>query len=81
MMLRRYQYTNQKDLNNKEIFEGDYIKIRKNEKIYISKVIFSPEHKGYKPYIEELKTFHSGFDSSCELIGNKYEEEKGVYDT
>lgn len=89
------QYTGLKDINGKEIYEGDIIGIKtKNKPAYISEVLFKEGEFCYfdLDYTNKQKTNYPlnaisseyGIDHSgshiCKVIGNIYENQKLLED-
>lgn len=81
-MIELLQYTGVKDINKKEIYEGDIVKV--NNEI-IAKVVWDKEDLGYFLYTNEensIDTFENGvqplyaYSDSIEVIGNIYENSK-----
>lgn len=64
----RSRFTGQKDKENQEIYENDFIEIIKADKRYVSKIIFSQDHNGFKAFNEELNAFHNSFDNTCKIL-------------
>lgn len=71
--LRLMEFIGIKDINNKEIYEGDFVK-NSNGRIY--EVEYCKEHCGFLPFCfssDDGYEYTKQYPEYCEVIGNKYQ--------